>query len=469
VPTHLVDRQRELTLLQAQATNPPSLVIMRGRRRVGKSFLLQAAFPDDARVISFQADEQPEPAQLTLLAQEASRLVGAPLAFPDWYAALDFFAVQARAGGALVVILDEFQYLGAKQPALPSMIQRRWDEWDREQLPLTFILSGSALSYMEGLFQSGSPTFGRSALRPLILPLSFRDTATFAPTDTSPASLIARFGVVGGTPQYQIWAGKHTLPRVIREAILEPGARLYEEPLHLLRGEETIRDPGPYFTVLAAIAGGRTRTGEISGRLGKTAGRATQLLETLRELGYIEAFEPLEPRHTASARSIWRIKDPFFRFWFRFVFPNRSRLERLRIDEVATKIDADLNTHLGGVFEDCCRDWIGSHSPLGSSADEVGSWWSRDHQVEIDVVALDKKGYTLLGSCKWSLRQIGENILDELYDHRASLGKQAAQAELALFSRSGFTHALQVRATREDVHLIHVVDLFAASSTGSHS
>lgn len=463
MPANLVDRQREVVLLQAQAANPPSLVIMRGRRRVGKSFLLQAAFPDDARVISFQADEQPEPAQLALLAQEASRRVGAPLAFRDWYAALDFFAAQARAGGPLVVILDEFQYLGAKQRALPSMIQRCWDEWDREQLPLTLILSGSALSYMEGLFQSGSPTFGRSTLRPLILPLSFRDTASFAPADTSPPSLIARFGVVGGTPQYQLWAGKQALPRVIREAVLEPGARLYEEPLHLLRGEETIRDAGPYFTVLAAIASGRTRTGEISSRLGKTAGRATQLLETLRQLGYIEALEPLEPRHTASARSIWRIKDPFFRFWFRFVFPNRSRLERLRIDEVAATIDADLNTHLGGVFEDCCREWIGSHSPLGSSADQVGSWWSRDHQVEIDVVALDKNGYTLLGSCKWSRRQIGENRLDELYEQRAYLGKKAARAELALFGRSGFADDLKARATREGVHLIHVDDLFAAA------
>jgi AAA+ ATPase superfamily predicted ATPase len=459
----LVDRQREIQRLQTHAGNAPAIIVMRGRRRVGKSFLLRAAFPDE-RVISFQADEQPEQAQLDLLAQEASRIVpGAPpLVFGDWYAALDFFEGQAKAGGPLTVILDEFQWLAGSQSNLDSMIMQRWDRWDREQTPLTLILSGSALSFMAGLFQNSSnPTFGRSVYRPLILPLSYKDTPAFARKGASTTDLIERYAVIGGTPQYQRWAGTQSLDQVIKTTILETDASLYEEPLHLLRGEETIRTPGPYFATLAAIAAGRTRPVDIAGRLQVSQPGALKFLERLAELGYIEEFNPVEPRHTGDSRGVWRIKDPYFRFWFRFVFSNRSRLERGRVDEVAVEIKRDLDTFIGTVFEDCCREWVGSHSPLGASADEVGSWWSRKGDTEIDVAAVAKNGYTVLGSCKWSRRQVGENILDDLYDQRALLGRQAAQAELALFSKSGFTPALEKRAKAEGVHLITADDLFA--------
>jgi len=458
----LVDREREIELLRTHAGRPPALVVMRGRRRVGKSFLLRFAFPD-GRVVGFQADEQPETAQLTLLAQEASRILpGAPpLVFPDWYAALDFFEAQAKTGGALVVVLDEFQWLGRSQPALPSMIQQRWDTWDREQTPLALILSGSALSYMEGLFQRTSPTFGRSVYRPLILPLSYKDTPPFARDGASAQEIVERFAVVGGTPQYQRWAGREPIEQVIESAILEPDASLYEEPLHLLRGEESIRTPGPYFASLAAIAAGLTRPVDLAGRLGVAQPTALEYLDRLAGLGYIEEFNPIEPHHKGDARGVWRIRDPYFRFWFRFVFPNRSRLARGRIDDVAKEIEVGFETYLGGIFEDCCREWIGRFSALGSAADLVGSWWNRKSDAEIDVVALDKAGYTLLGSCKWWKRSVGENVLDELYEHRALLGKPAAQAELALFSRGGFTSDLEGRAKREGVHLFTVEHLFS--------
>src|SRR6185312_5790810 len=126
----LIDRERERTLLLEARDNPPSLVVLTGRRRVGKSFLLSSVL-NGPRVVGFHADEHREEDQLDLLAQEAARLLpGSPHLFlPDWNDALEFFERQAKAGGALVVVLDEFQYLCAAQPALPSMIQRAWDRW----------------------------------------------------------------------------------------------------------------------------------------------------------------------------------------------------------------------------------------------------------------------------------------------------------------------------------------------------
>lgn len=456
----IVDREREIGQLRELAGNPPALVILRGRRRVGKTFLLRASLAGD-RVVHLQAEEQPRALQLEAFARECRRLLpGAPpLAFADWGEALRFVGDHALRSAPLVVVLDEFQYLAASDPALVSTIQRVWDQWDSNTVPVMLVLSGSALSFMEGLLGAGRPTYGRSVYRPLLLPLTYRDSAGFAP-NASPDQLIERFAVLGGTPQYQRWAGTRSVGRVIAETILPPDAPLHSDPEHLVRQEEGIREPGPYFGVLQAIAEGHTGTSAIAGRLEVKQQLASQLLSRLDELGYVARMEPLEPGRKAAARGYWKISDPYLRFWFRYVLPNRSRLARGRIAEASEEIRQDLPTFVGPVFEECCREWVGRYSPLGENALAVGSWWSRKHDVEVDVVTLEKDGYGLLGSCKWTRNRVGERVLDDLYSARAVLGSKAAQARVVIFARSGFSPPLTERAARDGVTLVEPAGLF---------
>lgn len=457
----VVDRERELERLQELRASAPALVVLRGRRRVGKSFLLRVALTG-GRVVSLQAEQKPRALQLGAFARECSRLLpGAPpLAFADWNAALEFLDGQARAGGPLVVVLDEFQYLAASDPALESTIQAAWDRWDASETPIMLVLCGSAISFMAGILGGSRPAFGRSVYRPLLQPLNYRDSAAFAPKGASPVELVERFGVLGGTPQYQRWAGPRPLSDVIRQTILPTDAPLYSDPEHLIREEEGIREPGPYFGILEAIADGYTTPNAIAGRLEVSQQLAIHYLGRLEELAYVSKAEPLEPGARGGARAYWKIADPYFRFWFRYVSPNRSRLARDRIGEVAGEIKRDLPAFLGPSFEDSCRDWVGRYSPLGADALEVGSWWSRKHDVEIDVVTLEKKGYGLLGSCKWWTKPVGTNVLDKLYKAKAVLGSKAAQGRLALFSRAGFTEAVLERADAENIVLVEPADLF---------
>ncbi|HXF71988.1 MAG TPA: ATP-binding protein [Actinomycetota bacterium] len=457
----VVDREREIGELRRLAAHPPALVIVRGRRRIGKTFLLRVAFAGP-RVVYLQAEEQPRPLQLEAFAEECRRLVpgNPPLSFRDWGEAFRFVEDQADRGGPLIVILDEFQYLAASDPGIVSTIQRSWDRWDAHRTQVMLVLSGSALSFMEGLLAVSSPAFGRSVFRPLLLPLTYRDSAAFAPGGTSPDRLIERFAVVGGTPQYQVWAGRRPLGRVIAETILPPGAPLHNEPEHLVRQEEKIREPGPYLGTLRAIAEGYGSTSAIAARLEMKQQLASQFLARLEALGYVVRAEPLEPGRRGAKRGYWRIADPYLRFWFRYVLPNRSRLARGRITEVAQEIRQDLATFVGPVFEECCREWVARYSALGAAALEVGSWWSRTHDLEIDVVTVERSGYGLLGSCKWSRRPVGERVLDALYAAKAALGPKAGRARLAIFSRAGFSPALRERAAREGVALVEVADLF---------
>lgn len=463
----LVDREEEASRIRELCSNPPSFIVLRGRRRMGKSFLLSLTVPDQG-LVSYQADQLTEADHLAALSAQVSHLLpGSPrVTFASWDDLLSYLPSQVVTIGPITLVLDEFQFLVNTQPALPSIIQRHWDRWQRERLPVTLILSGSALSLMEQLLHYGSPLYGRADYRPLLRPLTFREAADFASEGERPASLLERFAVLGGTPQYQAWAASAPVARIIRDLILTKGRPLYEEPLQLLRNEEDVRSPGTYFSILKAIAAGRTRTNEIADAIGQKVPATVRAMDRLEELGYIELREPLTETERLSGpagrRGTWRVADEFFRFWFRFVFPNRSALDRGNVEEVAAAIRRDLDHHVSTVFEDCCRAWLwryASHDEVGTWQ-ELGSWWSRRGDVEIDIVAMRKSRYTLVGECKWSRNPVGAETLTRLKEARARLGGPATDARLVIFARSGFTDTLRQRAAGERVLLVSVEDLF---------
>ena len=461
VVREMVDREAEAETLRRAVETAPSLVVLIGRRRVGKSFLLARTLDGD-RVVSLQGDEQDESQHLALLSEEAGRrLIGSTaLSFQSWDAALTFFGEQA-AREPLTVVLDEFQWLKSAQSALDSIIQRHWDAWDRTGVPITLVLSGSALTMMERLLEQGAPLYGRATARPRLAPLDFRQAAEFADTD-DPVELLRRWAVLGGTPQYNLWAGPGPLEQVITERILAKDAPLYDDPRHLLREGEGIRDPGTYLAILRAIAGGATTHNEIAQQAGITPNNLGRRLERLEDLGYISPRSPLERDGTID-RTIYAISDPYFRFWFRYVLRNRSRLESGRVDEVYDEIAADLNNIIGPAFEQCCRTWVQRYASeeLTGAPQEVGSWWSRKGDVEIDIVGVRRRRYVLVGSCKWR-READTDVLGGLLDQQHALGTPAKNATLLIFARETFTEQLTTRAAEERVQLLTAADLFGS-------
>lgn len=458
----MVDREQELDRLVEAADNAPQLVIVRGRQRVGKSYLVERAL-GDRRGIFFQADEQDERGHLDLFGQEAGALLpGSPtLQFGSWDEALRFVGAQAAQAPA-VLALDEFQWLWEAQRALDSILQRHWDRWQRDGVPVTVVLSGSALAKMEDLVAPGRPLHGRADYRPLLLALDYRRAAGFADPGTRPEELLRRWAVLGGTPQYQVWAGPGPIADVIAGRILSKGESLYEEPLSLLRAEQTIRTPGTYFKLCAAIAGGATQHNLIADKAQIAQSNVAKMLERMEVLGYIERRQPLTRRGFEDNRGVYRLADPFFRFWFRYVWPNRSSLERGRVKPVAERVMDDLDNFVGPVFEDCCRVWLGTYcdDPLAAGITEVGSWWARNHEPEIDVVSLRGRRYGPLGTCRWDSRADSRVLAALESDSEALLGLGAdADAEMVVFAR-GFSRDLRSRAQREGVRLVSAAELF---------
>ena len=453
----MIDRRQELERLREAADQTPQLVVMRGRRRVGKSYLLDHSFADH-RLVYFQADEGETRGHLDFLAGELRRLINTPVAFADWNEALSALGEQARQQ-SLVVVLDEFQWMLKAEPLLDSIIMRHFDRWEREQVPLTLVISGSALSMMEQLLEGGRPMFGRAGYRPFLQPFDYRDASLFA-GESDCTQKLQRYGVLGGTAQYQVWAGDSSIQEIIRRKILTKDEPLFEEPLQLIRGENAIREPGNYYEVLRSIARGATQFNEILQRSKAPSGQLlTSRLERLATLGYIAQRRPLGGNGTTS----WSVSDPFFRFWFRYVYPNRSRLQRGRVEEVCEMILADLDNHMGFIFEQVCRDWAGRYSTdtALAGAEEIGAYWTRTHDVEVDLIACDRKGVSAVGSCKWSA-QVNTHDLDRLIELRGRI-RGAGNAMPYIFARD-FDPLLLQRAEYERIRLVWADELFSDSA-----
>lgn len=210
-----------------------------------------------------------------------------------------------------------------------------------------------------------------------------------------------------GVPRYwELAADYRELDQAVRRLVLSPLGVLYEEPLRLLLDDW--RELTQASTILALIGAGAHRLSEIAGRLGKPATSLGRPLARLIDLGLVRRDVPFGESPRRGKRTAYRITDPFLRFWFRFVEPNRSRLEARALDEVARDVRVAMPGHVAGVWEDLVRESVPRARYLGWDWGPAGSWWGpgRDRRpMELDVVASSSDGRTLLvGEVRWSER-----------------------------------------------------------------
>ena len=463
-----VDRKAELDWLEEAYQNPRArLLIIYGRRRVGKTELLRV-FCRGKRHVFFAADLGPDHEQLASFSQRLWELAygeATPgFTFPSWEAA--FYFLSGLAGEQkLVVVLDEFPYLMERNPALPSVLQKVWDK-ELQKTRLLLILCGSYVGVMEReVLGYKSALYGRRSGQYLVEPLGFHEIAGFFPGQ-DPLWQVEAYAVLGGVPAY-LWefAGEDDLFAGIARKILRRGTFLYEEPRFLLMQE--LREPANYFAVLRAVAHGKTRLNEITQAAGfHDRSAASRYLDILRELGLIQRLVPVtEKQPQKSRRGIYRIKDQFLRFWFRFVYPHRSELEEGEVERILeTGIKPFFPEFVGPAFEEVCRQHLrllGRQGKLPFYPSRLGPWW--DGKNEIDLLAISEdESAVLTAECKWWTKPVGINVLAALQQKIKSvlpLFDRPPQPFYALFARNGFTEELRKAAEKhQNILLVNAVE-----------
>jgi len=431
-----VNRKNEIARLQQALGNDKSqLIVVYGRRRCGKSTLLREVLQRDS--IYFAADLREMPLQIGALAKQIENLIpgfGKPV-YPDWETLLDSLNRSVRK--RTTICLDEFPYLVKNSPELPSVIQRIVDEKGHQNYHL--IICGSSQQMMYSLaLDSSSPLYGRSDEIIRIKPMEVHDLKKFL--QITPRDTIAEYGIWGGVPRYWEIRKQHAdLESAVKRNLLDRNGVLYEEPERLFSDE--MRTSVQAFSVLSLIGAGCHRLSEIAGRLGKPATQLSRLLGFLTDLGYIRREIPFGESIKATKKSLYKIDDPFLNFYFRYLVPNKSRLEYGLVDQVWKEISDGYDQYLSGIWEELCRKSIPFIEIDGLRFNTAARWWGNGldgKSMEIDLVAESTDhSVMLIGEVKWSDRISPDEINTSLnYKYRNAPFARPDRFIKAVFSKN---------------------------------
>jgi len=475
-PGHIFDRDAEwaaLTSFAADSRPGATLGVVSGRRRQGKSYLLQA-LAETAGGMYFPALEMTEAVSLRLFADELIRFTGAPVpAFRDWIEAIPFM-FQVTRERAVPVVIDEFPYLVKSTPGLPSVIQRELGPGGTgPQSKARLLLCGSAMPVMGDLLSGQAPLRGRASLELVVQPFSYTDAGRFWGID-DPKLAILVHSVVGGTPAYRREFVRDDVPHglddfdnwVVR-TVLNPGTPLFRE------AEETeIRDPSLYHSVLAAVAEGNSTSGGIASYIGRKSNEVAHPIRVLEDSRLLVR----EPDLFRAGKAEYRIVEPLISFYQAVMNREWSRLERGDAAAVWQGSRARFLSQVAGPhFESLCREFAitASTDLFNGPAGTVGSGVVPDPrnrtQIQIDVAVLAPADHgrprrvLSLGEAKWD-RPMGTAHLERLARARDLLavkGFDTRDAVLTCYSGAGFAPDLR---PRDDVALIGLDQLYRLPS-----
>lgn len=458
----------------------PTLGLVYGRRRIGKSTLLVKE-TEQREGFYFEATRVETAVHFERLGAALGEHLGVGrIELRSWEEALTQLL---RLGGeqATPVVLDEFGYLLEADPSLPSVIASDFGPagHGRGAGRVRLVLCGSAIAMMRSLTAGEAALRGRSGLELVMLPDDYRVAATRLPDSSDLEVAVRVFAVIGGVVGYATDMVDFDLPntvddldRWIIQRVLSPAATLHHEATTLLAEDPSLAraDPALHHSILGVIATGSVTAGRIASRLGRQVSNLAPALNRLVDAGFVTRHEdPIRKQ-----RPTYALADPYLQFHYAVLEPHRSRLrsrdpEALWHERLAEVFDAQVR---GPVFEQQARTFVerfASEDTVPGERAHVGpSRLAGDGERQLDLVVADgdldpaTRAVTALGEAKAG-ETIGRRHLDRLTDARSRLGPRAEQAQLLLIG-SSFDPALGDEARRrDDVELIDLERLYRGS------
>ncbi len=445
-----INRLKELETLEKQyVANQSSLVVVYGRRRIGKTALIAEFLKRHPDSLYFLATEESEAQNLNYFKAQVAEFTGNELlksAAVDWSAVFKAL-IDYKTKTKKIIVLDEFQYIGQSNSAFPSVMQKIWDTLLKDA-NVMLILCGSLVSLMKSqTLDYSSPLYGRRTGQIKLKQIPFRYYHEFFGKQSSD-KLLPFYAVTGGVPKYiEAFCGYTDVYEAIEQNVLNSQSFLYEEPYFLLQKE--VKEIGSYFSLIKAIAMGNRKLSDIAANLGLKQTGITKYLKVLMDLDLIEREVPVtESAPEKSKSGLYRITDNFIAFWFKFVYPYRTYLEKGETAFVLSQIKKGfVQNYASFVYEDTCREKMWELSAIntwGFHFNKVGKYWGAK-AGEIDIVAIDTIGENLvLGECKYTVSPKGLSVLHALQEKSEALLKltQAKNVQYVIFSTAGFTQSL---------------------------
>ena len=442
-----IGRKKELKLLEELYNSQKfEMLILRGRIKVGKSYLLNHFSKKyQNNTVFFTADKSAEKSNVKSFCEELNNVLkfGTFLnSFETWKDVFSFFK-DIELKQRLVIIIDEFTYLHSSNPAFDSILQNAIDRV-LKQKNVFLILCGSEVSTIEDIIDdSTKPLYGRKTVELKLEPFSYLEAKEFFPKYSNEEALTV-YSILGGTPLYlSLFDDSLSIRENIIKNCLSTTGYLFNEVENLLRME--LKETSFYKNIMLAINLGASNLNTIRDKVGEDSAKISKYISVLINLGYIKKEIPCGEKDRIR-NTLYSISDNYFAFYFAFIFKHRNILNGFISPEIFYEkeiTNEKLNAFIGKRFEDICKAYLKQQFYLGKMPfypQEIGRWWGNNpilkKQEEIDILALDDEN-AIICECKYTNEKFDLKQLEDLEQSALCINKE--NKSFIIFSKSGVT------------------------------
>ncbi|MBO7409459.1 MAG: AAA family ATPase [Candidatus Methanomethylophilaceae archaeon] len=438
-----IGREKELSELEQTYSKGGSAVMVYGRRRIGKTSLLER-FCEGKRNLFLRCLKDSDSSNLEYISASVSAFGGETAvlsSFMDMVKAMESIV----ASGKTVIVIDEFPYIAS---SLVSSLLQHFIDGPLKRSDSMLILCGSYISVMKKEYEdSGRPLFGRFRRIIHLGPLSFGETRGFHP-NMSEYDALRLYLTIGGVPRYHAELDSPTFDQCIRENYIV-NDWMTEEPEHLIESE--LPNPKRALSILSAIGNGSTSLKEIAQKVAVDETLCSKCIRLLIEMGIVSK---IVPTFNAPKRPVYTISDGLFAFQYCVLQKNAGLLSPGHADELYRMLKPRIDMFLGKRFEQYCSGFIMDRFMTL----EIGTWWMDrgDLHSKIGVtakVSLDNIRYDLFCECKFRKEPMGFASLEALR-MRSDRFLDRTNARFVLFSISGFDGRLSEYASNDPTVLL---------------
>lgn len=435
------NRKQELEVLKNRYANLSSgeMLVFYGRRRVGKTELIRQFIKTIPKNnMYFYVDLVEKQGILDSISKAVQEQLNENRKFSDFNDFLDY--ISSKSEDKFVLVIDEFQRFLEVAPQFITQLQNYWDQKLKHK-KIMLVLVGSSIGMIQKITNSKAGALYGRATKIKISPFKYADFRLMF-NDLSEEEKITLYAVFGGTPYYleKVKKIEGNIHKKIFELLLKKGADLQEEPKNLLE-YENVRIHSKYNSILQAASSGKENIKEIQDFTGIDANVMPAYIKKLDEL--LDLLGRRDPVLGKQRHGRYCVKDNFFMFWYKFIFPSQTTLNLGNYKLVEDIIKENLTAYIGRIFEDISKELIISYVNKEINGylldfENIGGWWNRTGE-EIDIVAYNHKSRKILvGEVKWTNSQTDIDVVDNLL-RKSKLINFTGEYKFLFVSKHGFT------------------------------